>query len=131
MIVPLKFHNDFNDNSDNSNEGCNNKDDKNNNVNSHNLNPCDNLDDLLYKTDLSKSKKSKWVAAINANIIHRLNDENFKQCFDIMNQKRKCRKIYFFRFTFRIHVISTWTVITSTFIFYAFSLYLLYSLIND
>ena len=39
MIVPLKFHNDFNDNSDNSNE--------------------DNLDDLLYKTDLSKSKKSK------------------------------------------------------------------------
>ena len=59
MIVPLKFHNDFNDNSDNINEGCNNKDDKNNNVNSHNLNPCDNLDDLLYKTDLSKSKKSK------------------------------------------------------------------------
>ena len=59
MIVPLKFHNDFNDNSDNSNEGCNNKDDKNNIVNSHNLNPYDNLDDLLYKTDLSKSKKSK------------------------------------------------------------------------
>ena len=59
MIVPLKFHNNFNDNSDNSNKGCNNKDDKNNNVNSHNLNPYDNLDDLLYKTDLSKSKKSK------------------------------------------------------------------------
>ena len=85
----------------------NNDDDKNDNVNSHSLNPRDDLGYLLDKSDLSENRKSKRVAANNADIIHRLNDENFKQCFDTTNQKGECRKIVFFRFTYRVRVICT------------------------
>ena len=66
-IVTLWLRNDFNDNGNNSNNNKNdNNDDKNDNINSHSLNPCDNLDDLLGKTYLSEKRKSKQVAAINA-----------------------------------------------------------------
>ena len=94
-------------NNDNSDKNDNNDDDENDNVNSDSLNPRDDLDHLLDKSDLSENRKSKRVAAINADIIHRLNDENFKQCFDITNQKGKCRKTVFFRFTYRFRVICT------------------------
>ena len=43
----------------------------NDNVNSDSLNPRDDLDDLLDKIDLSENRKSKRVAAINADIIRR------------------------------------------------------------
>lgn len=78
MIVPLKLRNDFNDNSNNNNKNHNNDDGENNNVNNDSLNLCDDLDDFLHKTDLSENRKSKWVAAINAGNMHRLNDENFE-----------------------------------------------------
>ena len=104
------YHNDFNDNRDNNNNNDNNDDDKNNNVYSVSLNLRDDLDDLLDKTDSSENRKSKQVAAINADIIRRLNDENFK-CFDITNQKGECRKTDFFRFTFRFCVICTFLYI--------------------
>ena len=78
MIVPLELRNDFSDNSDDNDKNDDNDDDGNDNVNSDSLNPRDDLDDLLNKTDLSEKRKSKRVAAINANFIRRLNDENFK-----------------------------------------------------
>lgn len=59
MIVPLKLRNDFNDNSNNNNKNHNNDDGENNNVNNDSLNLCDDLDDLLHKTDLSENRKSK------------------------------------------------------------------------
>ena len=80
MIVRLLLRNNFNDNSDN------NDDNENDNINSDSLNPRDDLDDLLDKTDLDEKRISRRVPAINADIIRRLNDENFK-CFDITNQK--------------------------------------------
>ena len=107
MTVPLELRNDFNDNRDNSDKHDNNDNDENDNVNSDNLNPHDNSDDLLDKTGLSENRKSKRITAINADIIRSLNDENFEQCFDIMNKKGECRKIYYFRHTSRIHVICT------------------------
>ena len=78
MIVPLELRNDFNDNRDNSDKHHNNDNDENDNVNSDNLNRRNNLDDLLDKTDLRENRKSKRIAAINADIIRRLNDENFE-----------------------------------------------------
>ena len=69
MIVPLELRN---DNGDNNDENDNNDDDENDDVNIDSLNPRNDLDDLDEK------RKSKRVAAINANIIRRLNDENFK-----------------------------------------------------
>ena len=78
MIVPLELRNDFNDNDDNNDKNDNNDDAENDNVNIDSLNPRNDLDDLLDKTNLGKKRKSKRVAAINADIIHRLNDENFK-----------------------------------------------------
>ena len=81
MVTPLELRNDFNDNSDNNDKNNNgNDDDENDKVNSDSLNPRDGLDDLLDKTDLSGKRKSKQVAAINADITRRLNDENFKYC---------------------------------------------------
>ena len=78
MIVPLELRNDFNDNGDNNDENDNNDDDENGNINIHSLNPHNDLDDLLDKNNLGEKRKSKRVAAINADIIRRLNDENFK-----------------------------------------------------
>ena len=78
MIVPLELRNDFNDNDDNNDKNDNNDDDEKDNVNIDNFNPRNNLDDLLDKTNLGKKRKSKRVAAINVDIIRRLNDENFK-----------------------------------------------------
>ena len=46
----------------------NNDDDENDNVNRNSWNPCDNLVDLLDKTDLTENKKSTQVAAINADM---------------------------------------------------------------
>ena len=51
---------------------------KNDNVNSDSLNPRDDLDDLLHKTDLIEKRISRRVAAINADITRRSNDESFK-----------------------------------------------------
>ena len=64
IIVPLELRNDFNNNSDDNDKNNNNDD----NENSLNL-LVDDLDDLLDKTDLSENRKSKRVAAINADII--------------------------------------------------------------
>ena len=72
MIVPLELRNDFNDNGDNNDENDNKDDDENDDVDIDSLNPRNDLDDLDEKS------KSKRAAAINANIIRRLNDENFK-----------------------------------------------------
>ena len=47
----------------------NNDDDENDNVNRNSWNPCDNLVDLLDKTDLTENKKSTQVAAINADML--------------------------------------------------------------
>ena len=81
MIVPLELRNDFNDNSDDSDKNDNNDDDENDNVNFDILNPREDLDDLLDKTDFIEKRKTKRVAAINADIIRRLNDKNFKSFF--------------------------------------------------
>ena len=89
-LKPKKL-NDLNDNGDNNDKNDNNDDKENDNVNIDSLNPRNDLDDLLDKTNLGEKRKSKRVAAINADIICRLNDENFKQRFD--NQKGECRKI--------------------------------------
>ena len=78
MIVPFELRNDFNGNGDNNDESDNNDDNENDNVNIDSLNPRNDLDDLLDKTNLGEKRKSKRVAAINADIIRRLNDENFK-----------------------------------------------------
>ena len=78
MIVPLELRNDFNGNGDNNDNNDNNDDDENDNVNIDSLNPRNDLDALLDKTNLGEKRKSKRVAAINADIIRRLNDENFK-----------------------------------------------------
>ena len=78
MIVPFKLRNNFNNNGDNNDKNDNNDDDENDNVNIDSLNPRNDLDDLLDKTNLGEKRKSKRVAAINADIIRRLNDENFK-----------------------------------------------------
>ena len=69
MIVPMELCNDFKDNSDNNDNNDNNDDDENDSVNIDSLNPRNNLDDLLDKTNLSKKRKSKRVAAINTDII--------------------------------------------------------------
>ena len=76
--ITIGVHNDFNDNRDNNDKNGNNDDDENDNVNSDSLDPRDDLDDLQDKTDLTENRKSKRVAAINADIIPRLNDENFE-----------------------------------------------------
>ena len=78
MIVPLELRNYFNDNGNNNDENDKNDDDENNNVNIDSLNPRNDLEDLLDKTNLGEKRKSKRVTAINADIIRRLNDENFK-----------------------------------------------------
>ena len=78
MIVPLELRSDFNDNGDNNDKNDNNDDDENDNVNIDSLNLRNNLDDLLDKTKLGEKRKSKRVAAINADIILRLNNEKFK-----------------------------------------------------
>ena len=70
MIVPLEICNDFNDNNDKND----NDDRENDNVSSDNLNPRDDLDDLLDKTDLNENRKSKRIAAINADIIRRVSN---------------------------------------------------------
>ena len=57
MIVPLELCNDFNENRDNNGKNDNNDDGENDNVNSDSLNPRDDLDDSLDKTDLSKKRK--------------------------------------------------------------------------
>ena len=61
MTVPLELRNDFDDNRDNSDKHDNNDNDENDNVNSDNLNPHDNSDDLLDKTGLSENRKSKRI----------------------------------------------------------------------
>ena len=43
---------------------------------------------MIYWTKLVKAK-------INADIMHRSNDENFEQCFDITNQKGEVSKNLF------------------------------------
>ena len=73
----MKLRSDFNNISDN-NKNDRNDDDENVNIISDSLNPREDFDDLLDKTDLSEIRKFKRVAAINAEIIRRLNDENFK-----------------------------------------------------
>ena len=73
----MKLRSDFNNISDN-NKNDSNDDDENVNIISDSLNPREDFDDLLDKTDLSEIRKFKRVAAINAEIIRRLNDENFK-----------------------------------------------------
>ena len=78
MTAPLELRNDFNDNGYNNDNNDNNDDDENDNVNIDSLNPRNDLDDLIDKTNLGEKRKSKRVAAINADIIRRLNDENFK-----------------------------------------------------
>ena len=78
MIVPLGLRNNFNNNSDNNDKNDNNDNDENDNVNIDCLNPRNDLHDSLDKTNLSEKRKSKRVAAINTDIIRRLNDENFK-----------------------------------------------------
>ena len=78
MIVPLELRKDFNDNGDNNDKNDNNDDNENDNVNINSLNLRNNLDDLLDKTNLSKKRKSKRLAAINADIMRKLNNENFK-----------------------------------------------------
>ena len=78
MIVPLELRKDFNDNGDNNDKNDNNDDDENDNVNINSLSLRNNLDDLLDKTNLSKKRKSKRLAAINADIMRKLNNENFK-----------------------------------------------------
>ena len=78
MIVPFKLRNNFNNNGDNNDKNDNNDDDENDNVNIDSLNLRNGLDDLLDKTNLGEKRKSKRVATINADIIRRLNDENFK-----------------------------------------------------
>ena len=78
MIVPFELRNDFDGNGDNNDKSDNNDDNENDNVNIDSLNPRNDLDDLLDKTNLGEKRKSKQVAAINADIIRRLNDENFK-----------------------------------------------------
>ena len=78
MIVPLELRNDFDNNGDYNDKNDNNDDDENDDVNIDSLNPCNDLNDLLDKTDLGEKRKSKRVAAINVEIIPRLNDENFK-----------------------------------------------------
>ena len=78
MIVPFESRNDFNGNGDNNDKSDNNDHNENDNVNIDSLNPRNDLDDLLDKTNLGEKRKSKQVAAINADIIRRLNDENFK-----------------------------------------------------
>ena len=78
MIVPLELRKDFNDNGHNNDKNDNNDDDENDNVNINSLSLRNNLDDLLDKTNLSKKRKSKRLAAINADIMRKLNNENFK-----------------------------------------------------
>ena len=92
MIVLLELRNDFNDNSDNNDKNDSNDDDESDKVNSDSLSQRDNFDDLLNKTDLSEKRKFKRVVAINADIIRKLNDENFKLFFDIMNQKGESQR---------------------------------------
>ena len=55
MIVPLELCNNFNDHSNN------NDDNENDDINSDSLNPRDDLDDLLDKTDLDKKRISRRV----------------------------------------------------------------------
>ena len=76
-LKPKKL-NDFNDNGDNNDKNDNNDDNENDNVNIDSLKPRNDSDDLLDKTNLDEKRKSKRVAAINANIIRILKDENFK-----------------------------------------------------
>ena len=71
MIVPLELCNDFNDNGDNNDKNYNNDDYENDNVNINSLNPSNDLDNLLDKTNLGEKRKSTRVAAINADIIRR------------------------------------------------------------
>ena len=78
MIVLLELRNDFNDNGDNNDKNDNIDDDENDNVNIDSLNPRNDLDDLLDPTNLGKNRKSKRIAAVNADIIRKLNDKNFK-----------------------------------------------------
>ena len=77
MIVQLELRNNFNDNGDKNDMNDNNNHDKYDNVNIDSLNPRNNLDDLLDKTKLGEKGKIKRLAAIKANIIRRLNHENF------------------------------------------------------
>ena len=78
MKDSLELPNDFNDNGDNNDENDNNDDDENDNVNVDSLNQRNNLDNLLDKITIGEKIKSKRVVAINADIIRRLNNENFK-----------------------------------------------------
>lgn len=78
MIIPLDVSNDFNNNSDNKDKTKNNDDDEDDKVNSNSLSLCNDLDDWLGKTSLREKRKSKRVAAINADIIFRSNYENFE-----------------------------------------------------
>ena len=78
MKDSLELPNDFNDNGDNNDKNDNNDDDENDNVNVDSLNQRNDLDNLLDKTNIGEKIKSKRVVAINADIIRRLNNENFK-----------------------------------------------------
>ena len=64
MVVPLELRNDFNDNGDNKDKNDKNDDGENDNVNIDSLNPRNDLDDLLDKTNLGEKRKSKRVAAL-------------------------------------------------------------------
>ena len=78
MKDSLELPNDFNDNGYNNDKNDNSDDDENDSVNVDSLNQRNNLDNLLDKTNLGKKIKSKRVVVINADIIRRLNNENFK-----------------------------------------------------
>ena len=72
MIIPLEVRNEINDNNDDSDKNDNNN--ENDDINYDNLNQRDDLDDLHDKIDFQENRKSKRIAAINADIIRRLND---------------------------------------------------------
>ena len=78
MKDSLELPNDFNDNGDNNDKNDNSDDDENDSVNVDSLNQRNDLDNLLDKTNLGEKIKSKRVVVINADIIRRLNNENFK-----------------------------------------------------
>ena len=65
MTVPLELRNNLSYNND---KNDNNDDDENDNVSSDSLNPRDDLDGLLEKTDSREKRKSKRVSAINGDI---------------------------------------------------------------
>ena len=123
MTVPLELRNDFNDNRDNSDQHDNNDNDENDNVNSDNLNPHDNSDDLLDKTGLRENRKSKRITAI----ICSLNDENFEYESNWGNVERFIILGLHLEFMLFVHE----PLSHDFFISYGFSMYILHTSIDD